>query len=159
MVFSKYKTDGFWLTWCGYYDNTSYTQYTLLIRVLRSIGIWYHSHMNFEWYAYMRMFHAYLWMFPSHLLPHQPKHIHPERNPQRGGRRFAPPPFRGFLYGWMCVGWWGSRCDGNIHKYAWNMRMYAYHSEFMWLWYYFALVGEQIRIFRSSQRKKQLGLV
>ena len=41
-------------------------------------------------YAYMRMFHAYLWMFPSHLLPHQPTHIHPER-----GRRFAPPPQRG----------------------------------------------------------------
>ena len=35
----------------------------------------------------MRMFHAYLWMFPSHLLPHQPTHthIHPEMNPRKGG--------------------------------------------------------------------------
>ena len=46
--------------------------------------------MNFKWYAYMRMFHAYLRMFPSHLLPHQPTHIHPERE-----RRFAPPPQKG----------------------------------------------------------------
>ena len=45
-------------------------------------------------YAYMRMFHAYLWMFPPHLLPHQPTHIHPERNPQRGrAPRSAAPPF------------------------------------------------------------------
>ena len=44
--------------------------------------------MDFEWYAYMCMFHAYLWMLPSHLLPHQPTHIHPKRNPQKGR-----PPF------------------------------------------------------------------
>ena len=36
MVFSKYKTLGFWLTLCGYYINTLYTlytQYTLVISV------------------------------------------------------------------------------------------------------------------------------
>ena len=105
------------------------------------------SHMNFDWYAYMRMFPAYLWMFSSHLLPHQPTHIHPERGrrfappPQKGGRRFAASSLCGFLSGWMCVGWWGSRCDENIHKYAWNMRMYACRSKFIglsskYLWKY-----------------------
>ena len=33
MVFSTYTTLGFWLTLCGYYDNTLYTLYTLVISV------------------------------------------------------------------------------------------------------------------------------
>ena len=93
-------------------------------------------------YAYMRMFHAYLWMFPPHLLPHQPTHIHPERGrrfappPQRGGRRFAlPPPL--WIPFWMDV--CGSRCDGNIHKYAWNMRMYAYIAIYTYPYIYISI--------------------
>ena len=34
MVFSTYKTDGFWLTLWGYYDNTLYTLYTLYTLVI-----------------------------------------------------------------------------------------------------------------------------
>ena len=118
-----------------------YTVFTVYTVYNGSIP-WFHTfvYIYIAIYAYMRMFHAYLWMFPPHLLPHQLTHFHPERNPQRGGRREAPPPFGGggaqrrSIYGWMCVGWWGSRCNGNIHKYTWNMRMYTYHSKFMWLW-------------------------
>ena len=76
MVFSNYKTLGFWLTLC--------------VSTRAPLGRYIYIYIAI--YAYMRMFHAYLWMFPSHLLPHQPTHIHPERNPQRGGRREAPPP-------------------------------------------------------------------
>ena len=63
-----------------------------------------------------------------------PAHTHPSRKePTKGvcGAKIRLSPCRGGakrrpLSGWMCVGWWGSRCGGNIHKYAWNMRMYAY---------------------------------
>ena len=81
--------------------------------------------MNFEWYAYMRMFHAYLWMFPSHLLPHQP--THPSRKgaalraaSTKGGAalRAAPPFVDSFLDG--CV-WAGEAADAmetsiNMHE-------------------------------------------
>jgi hypothetical protein len=65
------------------------------------------------------MFHEYLWMFPSHLLPHQLTHIHPERNPQKGGGAKRRPPFvDSFLDG--CV-WAGEAADAmetsiNMHE-------------------------------------------
>ena len=50
------------------------------------------------------MFHAYLWMFPSHLLPHQP--THPSR---KGAAICAAFPFvDSFLDG--CV-WAGEAAD------------------------------------------------
>ena len=74
MFFSNYTTRGFCLT---LYASTRAT----LERYI---------------YIYINIYHisCIFMMFPSHLLPHQPTHIHPERNPQRGGggakRR---PPF------------------------------------------------------------------
>ena len=73
----------------------------------------------------MRMFHAYLCMFPSHLLPHQPTHIHPERNPQRGGAARSAAPF---LDG--CV-WAGEAADAmetsiNMHETCACMHIYIY---------------------------------
>ena len=34
MVFSPYKTVGFWMTICKYYDNTLYTLFTLYTVVI-----------------------------------------------------------------------------------------------------------------------------
>ena len=73
----------------------------------------------------MRMFHADLSMFPSHLLPHHPTHIHQSRNPRKGGgakrRRPFVEPARSaapFMHG--CV-WAGEAADAmepsiNMHE-------------------------------------------
>ena len=48
----------------------------------------------------MHMFDAHLWMFPSHLLPHQPTHIHPER----GGASRRHPFVDSFMDGCVRAG-------------------------------------------------------
>ena len=115
-----------------YYDDTLYTLYSLytLYTLVPYPGF-------IHWYIYSYIcIHAHvpcIIMDVSTASAASPAHTSIQKgggasrrlHKGRGGAS-RRPPLCGFLSGWMCVGWWSSRCDGNIHKYAWNMRMYAY---------------------------------
>ena len=91
------------------------------------------------------MFHAYLWMFPPHLLPHQPTHIQPKGIHKGGASRSGAPPFveaarsaAPFLDG--CV-WAGDAADAmetsiNMHEtYAcMHIARNSCGYDMIWVW-------------------------